>query len=33
MNREFVWLVIVILLGGNTLVMLNSEEATDPKSD
>ena len=30
MNREFVWLVIVILLGGNTLVMLISETATDP---
>ena len=30
MNRDFVWFVIVIILGGNTLVMLNSEEATDP---
>ena len=30
MNRDFVWLVIVILLGGNTLVMLISETATDP---
>ena len=30
MNRDIVWLVIVIILGGNTLVMLNSEEANDP---
>ena len=30
MNRDVVWLVIVIILGGNTLVMLNSEEANDP---
>ena len=30
MNRDFVWFVIVIILGGNTLVMLNSEEATGP---
>ena len=30
MNRDFVWFVIVIILGGNTLVMLNSEEAIDP---
>ena len=30
MNRDFVWFVIVIILGGNTLVMLHSEEATDP---
>ena len=30
MNRDFVWLVIVIILGGNTLVMHNSEKATDP---
>jgi len=30
MNRDFVWFVIVIILGGNTLVMLNSEEAADP---
>lgn len=30
MNRDVVWLVIVIILGGNTLVMLNSEEASDP---
>ena len=30
MKRDFVWFVIVIILGGNTLVMLNSEEATDP---
>ena len=30
MNRDFVWFVIVMILGGNTLVMLNSEEATDP---
>ena len=28
MNRDFVWFVIVIILGGNTLVMLHSEEAT-----
>ena len=26
MNRDFVWFVIVIILGGNTLVMLNSED-------
>ena len=30
MSRDVVWLVIVIILGGNTLVMLNSEEASDP---
>ena len=30
MNRDFVWLIIVIILGGNTLVMHNSEKATDP---
>ena len=30
MNRDFVWLVIVIILGGNTLVMHNSEKVTDP---
>ena len=30
MNRDVVWLVIVIILGGNTLLMLNSEEASDP---
>ena len=30
MNKDIVWLVIVIILGGNTLVMLNSEEANDP---
>ncbi|MEL0336710.1 MAG: YHYH protein, partial [Euryarchaeota archaeon] len=30
MSRDVVWLVIVIILGGNTLVMLNSEEARDP---
>ena len=30
MNRDIVWLIIVIILGGNNLVMLNSENATDP---
>ena len=30
MNRDIVWLIIVIMLGGNNLVMLNSENATDP---
>ena len=30
MNRDIVWLIIVIILGGNNLVMLNSENSTDP---
>ncbi len=30
MKRDIVWLVIVIILGGNNLVMLNSEKAADP---
>ncbi|MGB1495746.1 MAG: hypothetical protein ACPG8U_04585, partial [Candidatus Thalassarchaeaceae archaeon] len=30
MQRDFVLLVIVIILGGNTLVLLSSEDASDP---
>ena len=30
MQRDFVWLVIVVILGGNTLVLLSSEDAVDP---
>ena len=30
MKRDFVWLVIVVILGGNTLLLLSSEDASDP---
>ena len=30
MERDFVWLVIVVILGGNTLLLLSSEDASDP---
>ena len=30
MQRDFVWLVIVVILGGNTLLLLSSEDASDP---
>jgi hypothetical protein len=30
MQRDSVWLVIVIILGGNTLLLLSSEDASDP---
>ena len=30
MQRDFAWLVIVVILGGNTLVLLSSEDAADP---
>ena len=28
MNRELVWLVVVLILGGSTLILLNAEDLT-----
>ena len=30
MNRDLVWLVCVLLLGGSILVIVNSEDETSP---
>jgi len=30
MKRDYVWLVIVLILGGNTLVLLSSEDSAQP---
>ena len=30
MNRDFVWLVVVVILASNTLLLLSSEDAVDP---
>jgi len=30
MRRDYVWLVIVLILGGNTLVLLSSEDSSQP---
>ena len=32
MKRDYVWLVIVIILGGNTLVLLSSEDSSQPQN-
>ena len=30
MNRDFVWLVVVVILASNTLLLLSSKDAADP---
>ena len=32
MKRDYVWLVIVLILGGNTLVLLSSEDSAQPQN-